>query len=258
MQMRKVYSFILFVVVTLIIGLSFNTSLVRGETGFGDITGYVTDSSNSQPIPFAKITAQSTPLTPLGGVALLPTGGSFSTTADGNGFYTVSVPAGTYDLTAGKTGYESEAVASIALLAFGQAKLDFALIPLVGPVAVFSATPTVTPVGTSVALDASGSYHPQGQIVSYEWDLDDDGEWDDALGPTSSCSYDRPGTFRVRLRVTDSNDLVDADEQEIVVTPLNSIPELPLGTIMASTSMILAVVSYLIIPKFRKKQVRIS
>jgi len=192
------------------------------RTGFGDIIGYVTDSANSQPVPFAEIT------------------------------YTLSIPAGTYDLAVGKTGYESKTVASIALVTSGQAKLDFALTPLVGPVAVLSVVPAVTPVGTSVTLDARGSYHPEGEIVSYEWDLDNDGEWDDALGPTSSCSYERPGTFRVGLRVTDRNELVDTDEQEVIVTPLNSIPELPWGSILASTTMILAIVSYLTIPRFRK------
>jgi PKD repeat protein len=250
--MRKLYFLITCVFAAVFLGLTLDISLARVETGFGDIIGYVTDSSNSQPVPFAEITAQSTSWIPLGGVGLVPTAGSFSTTADEQGFYTLSIPAGTYDLAVGKTGYESKTVASIALVTSGQAKLDFALTPLVGPVAVLSVVPAVTPVGTSVTLDARGSYHPEGEIVSYEWDLDNDGEWDDALGPTSSCSYERPGTFRVGLRVTDRNELVDTDEQEVIVTPLNSIPELPWGSILASTTMILAIVSYLTIPRFRK------
>ncbi len=41
-------------------------------------------------------------------------------------------------------------------------------------------------------------------IVSYEWDLDDDGVFDDATGVSPSWSFDDNGTYPVALQVTDT------------------------------------------------------
>uniref|UniRef100_UPI00260268D3 PKD domain-containing protein n=1 Tax=Halorientalis sp. TaxID=1931229 RepID=UPI00260268D3 len=56
-------------------------------------------------------------------------------------------------------------------------------------------------------LDGSGSSDPDGSITSYEWDLDDDGIFDDATGQTPGKTKIDAG--RVSLRVTD--DSGDAD-----------------------------------------------
>ena len=56
-----------------------------------------------------------------------------------------------------------------------------------------------------VLLDASGSTDPGNDIVLIEWDLDDDGEYDDATGITAVFTAVNVGTFTVGVRVTDDD-----------------------------------------------------
>lgn len=60
-----------------------------------------------------------------------------------------------------------------------------------------------------IPLDASCSYHPDPgrSIVSYEWDFDNDGQFDDATGMnvTLTGGFDEAGYYPVALRVTDNN-----------------------------------------------------
>lgn len=59
----------------------------------------------------------------------------------------------------------------------------------------------------TINLDGACSYHPDPKrhIVRYEWDLDNDGLFDDATGPTASIPGGFPveGRYPVHLRVTD-------------------------------------------------------
>lgn len=67
--------------------------------------------------------------------------------------------------------------------------------------------PYVTDEGTSITLDASGS-SDDGSIVSYEWDLDNDGLFDDATGVTISALFDNDsllGPYIIGLKVTDND-----------------------------------------------------
>lgn len=68
--------------------------------------------------------------------------------------------------------------------------------------------PYVTPEGTDAALDGTGSAAgtdpSAGAIASYAWDLDDDGQYDDATGPTPSfTTVGQDGVFTIGLEVTD-------------------------------------------------------
>jgi beta propeller repeat protein len=67
--------------------------------------------------------------------------------------------------------------------------------------------PYETAVSTPVTLDGSGSHDPDpdpDHIVSWVWDLDDDGEYDDASGESVEFRRDIAGAYTVRLKVIDT------------------------------------------------------
>jgi len=84
--------------------------------------------------------------------------------------------------------------------------------------------PYTTDEGANVALDGTGSTDPNvgGSIVSYEWDFDGVGGFDDAVGATPDFDpigdgVGQDGIYTVRLRVTDNDGLTDIDETTVTV-----------------------------------------
>lgn len=71
--------------------------------------------------------------------------------------------------------------------------------------------------GAELVLDGSGSSDPDDNIASYEWDLDNDGEYDDASGVTWTVSFTSLGEQQVGLRVTDEGGLSDTDTATVTV-----------------------------------------
>jgi VCBS repeat-containing protein len=71
--------------------------------------------------------------------------------------------------------------------------------------------------GTAIPLDASGSHDPDGTIIAYEWDLDADGEYDDAAGVSPSVVFADNGLYVVGLLATDESGGVDTDEAVVTV-----------------------------------------
>ena len=53
-------------------------------------------------------------------------------------------------------------------------------------------------------LDGSGSFDPDGSVVSWEWDCTNDGSFD-ASGQFATCTYSVGGGYTLRLRVTDDD-----------------------------------------------------
>jgi len=78
------------------------------------------------------------------------------------------------------------------------------------PVALF----TYTAWYNDVTVNASKSYDPDGQIVSYQWDFDDDGMYDD-MGVVAEYVYNETGFHRITLKVTD-NDGMSTTYSQIV------------------------------------------
>lgn len=97
--------------------------------------------------------------------------------------------------------------------------------------------PYTTPEGTDVVLDASGSVaasDPSGGALTYEWDLDNDGQYDDATGVTTI--FNQVGdnaVFTVGLRVTNAAGVSDEDSTSVTVT--NAAPSVTLSPV-AGTS----------------------
>jgi uncharacterized repeat protein (TIGR01451 family) len=71
--------------------------------------------------------------------------------------------------------------------------------------------------GTAITFDASGSTDRDGTIVSYAWDLDADGAFDDATGVTASKTFPDEGSFTVAVKVTDNSGESDTDTAPVTV-----------------------------------------
>ncbi len=72
------------------------------------------------------------------------------------------------------------------------------------PVAVIQANPSSGPAPLQVQLNGSGSFDPDGHpITQYAWDLNGNGQFNDAFGAVVTHTFIQPGPHTVRLRVTD-------------------------------------------------------
>jgi len=81
--------------------------------------------------------------------------------------------------------------------------------------------------GSPLTLDGSGSSDPDGNpIVSWDWDLDDDGAFDDASGETVSHTFVQDGLYPIALRVSDS---ALTDDSSTTVTVNNVLPTVQAG-----------------------------
>jgi len=72
------------------------------------------------------------------------------------------------------------------------------------PTAAATATPTSGPAPLAVSFDGSGSRDPEGGPLTYAWDLDGDGAFDDGTAATATWTYTTQGSYTARLRVTDN------------------------------------------------------
>jgi PKD repeat protein len=86
------------------------------------------------------------------------------------------------------------------------------------PVAVATATPTTGAAPLTVAFDGSGSSDPDsGDTLSYAWDLDDDGAFDDSTVAKPTYTYTTTGSYTPSLKVTDSHGASDTDSVTVSV-----------------------------------------
>ena len=96
------------------------------------------------------------------------------------------------------------------------------------PVAALSAAPTSGPAPLAVAFDASGSSDPDGDDLTFAWDLDGDGAFDDGGGPTATWTYDEPGRVTARVRVTDPDGA--SDDAQVAIDADNTPPTAMIAT----------------------------
>jgi glucose/arabinose dehydrogenase len=71
------------------------------------------------------------------------------------------------------------------------------------PVARVTASPPSGPSPFRVRFDASGSTDPEGDALSYAWDLDDDGAFDDSTAVAPTWTFTTSGPHTVRVAVSD-------------------------------------------------------
>jgi len=82
--------------------------------------------------------------------------------------------------------------------------------------------PYTTDEGVDVTVTAAGSSDPGGDIASYAWDLDNDGQYDDATGVTATFNSATAGTFSVGVQVSDDDGASDTDSATVTVNAVST------------------------------------
>jgi PKD repeat protein len=82
------------------------------------------------------------------------------------------------------------------------------------PKAAFTVAPPSPQTNQTITLTAT----QQASLTGYAWDLDNDGDFDDATGTSTTTSFPDAGKHTVALKVTDQRGTTDADATEITVT----------------------------------------
>jgi PKD repeat protein len=93
------------------------------------------------------------------------------------------------------------------------------------PQAGFVASPGEAFVGDGVTL-SSTSADPDDRLVRQDWDLDNDGQFDDASAQVVSANFTGAGTYPLALRVTDSRGATSTATGQVVIRT-RPIPPLP-------------------------------
>jgi glucose/arabinose dehydrogenase len=99
------------------------------------------------------------------------------------------------------------------------------------PNAVATATPSNGNAPLTTTLSASSSTDPNGDSLSYAWDLDEDGQFDDSNQVSVQKTYSQGGTYDPEVRVSDPGGASDSDSVQVQV---NNTP--PSAQINAPTS----------------------
>jgi PKD repeat protein len=88
------------------------------------------------------------------------------------------------------------------------------------PTVTFTNDPVEPPIGATVSFTATAA-DADGSIARIDWDLDDDGDFDDAAGATATWSFATGGRHRVAVRATDDRGVATVAFRSIVVaTPV--------------------------------------
>lgn len=114
----------------------------------------------------------------------------------------------------------------IAGNAMGEDTYNFTLSvgPTLSPIASIGADTTNGYAPLTVNFNSSSSYDPDGQVVLYEWDWNEDGVWDEQTTlPYSSHTFNDPGHYYVWVRVTDNSGDTSKIDLQIVVS-LEGVP----------------------------------
>jgi glucose/arabinose dehydrogenase len=103
------------------------------------------------------------------------------------------------------------------------------------PTAVATGTPTTGSAPLTVQFDGSGSSDPDaGDTLSYAWDLDGDGQYDDSTAVAPSYTYTSQGVYAAGLRLTDSHGA--SSTASVTITVGNTAPTATITSPAAGTT----------------------
>jgi len=100
------------------------------------------------------------------------------------------------------------------------------------PTAAFTASPTTAQPNEWISFDGSGSNDPDGTITSYAWTF---GDGTTGTGTTTFHRYTSPGTYTVRLTVTD-DDAATASATRQITVQTAAAPDLTVTSLTFSPS----------------------
>ena len=118
------------------------------------------------------------------------------------------------------------------------------VIPLAGPTSD-AGGPYVSPEGSPVSLDGSGSSAGDSAIVEFAWDVDGDGV-PDLHGATADFHPLRTGAHEVRLTLTDENGLTSHATTNVTVVPAS--PEVNLAEMVLAGDAVISGNSIVLTP----------
>lgn len=99
------------------------------------------------------------------------------------------------------------------------------------PTADFTRDPDSGEAPLDVSFDASGSSDPDGEIISYDWEVDGDSDSIEEEGSTVSHTFENSGEWEVELTVTDDEGATDSTTKSVhVTTESNEEPEARIST----------------------------
>ncbi|WP_333888676.1 PKD domain-containing protein [Caldilinea sp.] len=127
---------------------------------------------------------------------------------DGGGLFTADLPAGVFtDTVQATTSNNLTGTATVTVLNLP-------------PIAVIGG-PYSGVEGQPVQLDASASSDPNGGPLTFAWDLNNDGLYDNAVGATPSASWPDNGVYTIGLLVTDSAGLTNTATTTVTIANVN-------------------------------------
>jgi glucose/arabinose dehydrogenase/PKD repeat protein len=104
------------------------------------------------------------------------------------------------------------------------------------PIARATANPTSGATPLAVSFDGTSSSDPDGTTLTYEWDLDGDGAYDDSTSPQPSYTYNTAGNYQVGLRVTDGQGASDTLDQPLTISAGNNAPTATIDSPLPTTT----------------------